>query len=112
MLMRVSKKIAGGTGSAIFISVANGQLSDAVSGTTTVSTPGSSGTAKFVSVNTGGYNTLTFTGVTSYLKAIGVKADGTNAVITPSGNVFDLTDYVSAIITADPVTGTITASLS
>lgn len=64
----------------------------------------SSGATHVLTVAKGKYDTLTLTGVTSIAAAKGVKADGTNESITPSNNVYDLSNYIGCTVALYPQT--------
>ena len=111
-LFRVAKASSYVADSNIFTSIADGNIGSAQSGTTTV-TIAYDQSAHFVAVNKGTYNTVTFTNVTTIGKALGIKSDGTNEVLTPaSAGVYDLTNYVSAIFTISVMSGAVTVTLS
>ena len=112
-LIRCIGGTGAGTGNAsIFASTASGNLTNSNSGTNTVTYSTTSGIGQIACISTGAYNTLTFSGVTTYVTAYGIKVDGTKETINPTGNVYDLTGYVLAVISFDPVTGSTTLTLS
>lgn len=101
---------AGGAGDSIIFA---GKLaayfgSSTNTGITNASLQLSAGESAVFFVIKGQYNSLTVSG--SRDAAYGLKADGTKETITATNNVFDLTNYIGAVLNFSTVTSSTTVS--